>query len=465
MPSLAFHLLAPAYVFHLRSIFPPSTPAAPTSDGSWKTHALALEKDLATMKEKYQAEQISRLASVDERLVNKGNPEALSAPAAPTSDSTPSGSQPVKRKPKKKLNDKPSEIPVRTDLATVLEDLGGRSEFVSLPGSDSLFATLSAFQQLASAVLSSEAAVTSAQRSLLLSTTTRALTALSNVLNPILRSTEITVASRATTLQTLAVLVHHIVSTSLPLLLRKPKRNTNQPATVSSLLNKLLDALITLIFDPILESFSPLSLWYLTSLLSPSPPAALPADLRPDVLHLFQSAFSPLVSAPSGYDVNLRGTLAVVALRELENLFPPRRTDGIRRPWTHDNRVKTLVRKDSLWYMCTILHVLFAPTKDCSTSGSSVRTNGAVSERRITDAFSRIVNRCRMCQDLVSRAASCNPEIADADGDDGKPSDEPPNDLDLEVIDEVGYGMILGVMERFWRWTGERHFHFGWYMI
>ncbi|KAJ7480029.1 hypothetical protein B0H11DRAFT_1264533 [Mycena galericulata] len=371
------------------------------------------------MKEKYQAEQI----------------KALSAPAAPTSDSTPSGSQPVKRKPKKKLNDKPSEIPVRTDLATVLEDLGGRSEFVSLPGSDSLFATLSAFQQLASALLSSEAAVTSAQRYLLLSTTTRALTALSNVLNPILRSTEITVASQATTLQTLAVLVHHLVSTSLPLLLRKPKRNTNQPATVSSLLNKLLDALITLIFDPILESFSPLSLRYLTSLLSPSPPAALPADLRPDVLHLFQMA----------------------ALRELENLFPPRRKDGIRRPWTHDSRVNTLVRKDSLWYMCTILHVLFAPTKHCSTSGSSVRSDGAVSERRITDAFARILNRCRMCQDFVNRTAPCNEEIADADGDEGHPSDEPPNDLDLEVIDEVGYGMLLGVMERFWRWTGEFH--------
>ncbi|KAJ7725525.1 hypothetical protein DFH07DRAFT_853960 [Mycena maculata] len=430
-----------SYVLRLRSLFPPSTPTAPTADGSWKNHALALEKSLATLKEKYERQQIKALATA----------------AAPVSDAAPSSSQVVKRKQKKKGADKRPDAPARADLETVLEDLNGRPEFVSLPMSNSLFSTVSAFQQLTDALNTSAAAVTAAQRSLLLSTTTRALTALSNVLHPILRSTEMTVVSQATTLQALARIVHDLISSSLPLLLRQPTKNASKPATVSTLLNKLLDSLISLVFHPLLESFTSLSHRYLTSLFAPTAPTTLPVDLRPDVLHLFQSIFSPLVAAPSNYDINLRSTLALTTLRELEGLFPPRRTEDTRPPWTHCNRVQALVRKDAFWYLCTILHVLFAPIKDCSTSGSAVRVDGAVSERRITDVLSRIINRCRKCQDSAVGGGTdaCNDEIPDRDSNGEEIFEGPSNELDLDVIDEVGYGMILGIMEQYWRWTGE----------
>ncbi|KAJ6573886.1 hypothetical protein DFH09DRAFT_1361939 [Mycena vulgaris] len=427
-----------AYVLELRSVFPPSKPTAPTTGGSWKAHALALEKDLAGLKAKYEAEQIKTLA-------------ALSAPSI---EIAASGSQPPKRKPKKKPTEKRTDAPARVDLETVLEDLDDRLDFAALPSSDSLFSTFSAFQQLTCALTSSSTPVTASQRSLLLSTTTRALTALATVLQPILSSPEITVPSQAAGLQAFAVVVHHLVSSSLPFLLRKPKQN--QPPTVSSLLNKLLDSLITLIFHPILESFAPLSSRYLTSLLAPTPPAVLSVDLRPDVLHLFQSAFSPLVSAPSGYEVNLRGTLSLTALQQLESLFPSRTTDSVRQPWTHDSRVHALVRNDALWYQCTALHILLAPRKDCSTLGSTLPADGAVSEPKIVDALSRILSRCRTSQDfgcIVGTIDTCNEEMSGRDSDaDGV---ETPNDLDYEVIDEVGYGMILGVMERYWRWTGD----------
>ncbi|KAJ7451108.1 hypothetical protein FB451DRAFT_1284705, partial [Mycena latifolia] len=430
-----------AYVLELSSIFPPSKPAAPTADGSWKTHALALEKDLAALKAKYEAEQI----------------KMLSTPAAPANDAPASGSQLPKRKPKKKSTDKRPDAPARADLESVLEDLDGQPDFVALPTSDSLFSSFSAFQQLTCALTSSSTPVTAAQRSLLLATMTRALTALANVLHPILSSTDITVPSQAATLQTLAILVHHLVSSSLPLLLRKRKQNANPPATVSSLLNKLLDGLITHIFRPVLESFTPLCQRYLMSLLSPTSPAVLPTDLRRHVLHLFTNAFSPLVSAPSGYEVDLRGTLALTALRELEGLFPPRQADGLRQPWTHDNRVNALVRKDALWYHCTALHILFAPRKDFSTLGSTVRTDEAVSEPKIVGALSRILNRCRTSEQFRSincATDTCNEEIPGRDSD-VDVNVEVPSGLDYEVIDEVGYGMILGVMERYWRWTGE----------
>ncbi|KAJ7652058.1 hypothetical protein DFH06DRAFT_1206673 [Mycena polygramma] len=422
-----------SYVLQLRSIFPPSIPAAPTTDGSWKTHALALEKELAGMKQKYDAERIKSLAN----------------PTAPVSDTAPSGSQSVKRKPKKKATDKRLDAPVQVDLETLLEDLSSRPEFVSLPASDSLFSSCCAFQQLASALSTSEVAVTGAQRSLLLSTTLRALTAVSNVLRPILRSPELSVVSQASTLQTLSVFVHHLVSSSLPFFLRKPKRGADGPATISPRLNKFLDALISSIFIPVLESFSPLSRRYLESLLPTTPSTILPVDLRLDVLQLFQSAFSPLVSAPSAYDANLRATTALTALREFENLFPPRRKDDTRLPWTRNNRITALVRKDTLWYLCTVLHVLFTPPKDW------VPTAGTVSQRQIVDALARISSRCRKCQtpQTAGTTDTCNTPDRKSGIDDEATFAQLPNLLDLDVIDEVGYEMLLGVMERYWIWV------------
>ncbi|KAJ6569514.1 hypothetical protein B0H19DRAFT_697176 [Mycena capillaripes] len=374
-------------------------------------------------------------------------------PAAPLSDA-PSGSQSMKRKPKKKATDKRLDAPPHVDLETLLQDLNGRPEFVSLAASDSLFSSFSAFQRLTSALWSSEVAITAAQRSLLLSITIRALTALASVLHPILRSPETNVASQASKLQTLAAFVNILISSSLPFLLRKPKRGTNQPATVSSLLNQLLDAVITIIFFPVVESFSPLSRWYLTFLFPTTPSTILPVDLRPDVLRLFQSAFSPLVSAPSAYEVNLRGTIALTALRELENLFPLRRTDGTRLPWTHASRVNTLARKDALWYLCTVLHVLFTPPKDRS---NPVSTAGAVSGE-IANTFARIVNRCRKCQvgSVAGTTGRCNILDRDSDVDDEEVRYAgSPNVLDFDVIDEVGHEILIGIMERYWEWIGD----------
>ncbi|KAF8213812.1 hypothetical protein K438DRAFT_1957156 [Mycena galopus ATCC 62051] len=431
-------LTEPAYVLQLRSKFPPSTPTAPTTDGSWKTHALALEKDLADLKQKYETEQIKTLIT----------------PTASASDATSSTGQSVKRKPKKKATANRPDVLPHTDLETVLESLHGRSEFASLPSSNALFSGLSAFQELTSALWSSEVAATAAQRSLLLSSTNRALTSLACVLHSILLSQQLSVVSQVSTLQILANLMNHLISSSLPFLLRKPKHGIHEPGTVSLLLNKLLNTLITSIFDPIVESFLPLSRRYLASLFPTTPSTILPADLRPEVLHLFQNAFHGLVSVSSAYEVDLRATIALTALRELENLFPPRRTDGARLPRTHDNRLSALARKDTLWYLCTILRVVFTPPKDCSQSRRP--TAAAVAERKIVDSFSRIVNRCRRCQNIGSQedmADTCNnsDRDPDVDGDAIRCSDN----LDLDVIDEVGYQMILGVMERFWRWTGE----------
>lgn len=48
-----------AYVLDLRAKFQPFTPSAPTADGSWRTHALSLERDHAKLQVMYDAEKIS----------------------------------------------------------------------------------------------------------------------------------------------------------------------------------------------------------------------------------------------------------------------------------------------------------------------------------------------------------------------------------------------------------------------
>ncbi|KAJ7293949.1 hypothetical protein C8J57DRAFT_1270426 [Mycena rebaudengoi] len=426
-----------AYVLELRSLFSPSSPAAPTSDGSWKTHALALEKDLRSLKEKYEAEQLKVLT------INSANH------VGDTSDNQPSNT--TAKKKKKKPVEKRIDIPARADLETILGDLTSQSEFASLPASDSLFSSFSALQQLASALSSSS---TASQRTLLLSTATHALIALASILHPIIR-TEGATTSQAATLQTLSTLVHYLLTSSVPILSRKAKRNKDQPATASPNMNKLLDVLITHIFQPLLESFVPLSDRYLAILFSPTN-SVVPANLRPDVLHLFQSALSPLVAEPSPYDANLRGSLAVHVLRELEALFPPRTTDAKQTRPTRDSRVKALARKDSLWYLCTILHLLFGSSKDCPTSGLAP-SDRPVAETRILDALSRIVTRCHNKSDGEEAIPiSTNPaDDTENTQENGIESKRPPIGLDLQIIDEVGYGMILGVVERYWRWTAD----------
>ncbi|KAK7064807.1 hypothetical protein R3P38DRAFT_3165818 [Favolaschia claudopus] len=428
-------LIKQAYVLYLRNKFPPSAPSF-QDDGLWKTRALALEKEVADLKAKYEEEQIKNLA----------------APASAPSDAAPNNSQPVKRKAKKKAPEKPVEAPRKMNLETLLEDLHGRKELASLPTSTSLFANLSAFQQLISALSSSEVPVTAAQRSLLSSTAVRTFTSISNVLHPILRSTEITVTTHLQTLQTLATLLQHLISSSLAVLLRKPKRAANQNS-VSSLMNRFLDALVTSIFNPIIESFSPLSCRFLAFLFPAKSSSTLPVDLRPDVLHILQSALSPLPSATTAFEANLRATIALTALRELENLFSPQQTKG-GNSRTRESRIGVLARKDALWYLCSVLHVVFTPSSaEHSTLSSNSLTNSAVSERNIADSLSRIIGRCRKSSNATSvDEASCPNEDHDRErmfsaGD--------LDEINPDVVDEVGFQMILGVAEKYWRWIGD----------
>ncbi|CAK5279831.1 unnamed protein product [Mycena citricolor] len=452
-----------SYVLHLQSIFPPSEPAAPTSDGSWRNHALALEKELARVKAELDVERIKTVA-----------PPPQAPPVADATHSAAPTSQP-KRKPKKKAgSDTKIEPPTRVDLQAVLES---HPDIVALPHSSTLFSALSAFERVIIAVNASDNALdpTAEQRALVCSISLRAISSLAAVLHPLLRSP---VLPSAAILQTLSTLTHHLVSHAFPVLCRHKPRKTGRPAPASSHTHELIDALILSIFHPAIESLIPLCRCYLKSLFSSKStsakqPLPLPAaDPRPDLLHLFQSAFSPLSPLAPGESRDLRAALALKSVCELEKLFP----DGLSAnpgTWTsHDARVDSLARRDALWYLCAVLHILFAPKSEpgsvpapgagASSSSSSCASSSTQSaaraafdgagEDRIADGLSRVLARCRAGGTATS---ACNSAPAAQQGinSDRAADDGLPGVADREVVvDEVGYEMLLGVAERYWLW-------------
>ncbi|KAF7331553.1 hypothetical protein MKEN_00034500 [Mycena kentingensis (nom. inval.)] len=376
-----------SYVLQLQAAFPPSKPAAPTADGSWKAHALSLEKELAGLRKKLDAAKIKSIAA----------PSPLPPPET--------SAEPVqKRKPKKKGSNKQTEPEVLTS----------KSQFTSHP---SLFASLESFDQLVS-VLDVEA-TTAAQRSLLMRTSILVVSGIADVFQPILQSKDPCVEAQRTTLQGLASVMSQVLSSALPILLRKT-------TSVTSLVNKLLDALISSVLTPTLEALVPLNNRYLHSLfpLDGNAPDVFPVDIRPDALHLFQSAYNPLVSVSSSFQHNLRNTLALVAIAQLDALFPPADAEpnlnGHKpKPKTHVMRVDALAQKDAVAYLCSVLDLLFAAIPSASASAPTF-------EQRIVDSLTKILRRCRRSG----------------------------GELDWDVIDEVGYEMILGVVEGYWRYTG-----------
>lgn len=331
------------------------------------------------------------------------------------------------------------------------------STLKSRTGEVYLFSSFSSFEKLASALPNIPNA---SQKTILLSSTIRALESVSRVLRNVLTrsppsSTSGAFCSHGETLQTLNVLTTHLLSVSFSLLFpdvssakpsteqRKPAKkakkeeksapsNSTSSGTYSlefrSSFEKLLDTLTTLVLRPIIQAFASLSETYLLSVFD-APATAAPKDrssskpspdIRPDILSLFRSTFflvSQLVvcfDTPSdgqvfsnSYVLGVREFLSLAAVRELLKLFECRESisddprthslmdfmasttlgdrhngEGMNSTTTKEStftdatskrtpagitprrnnrndRIRKLARKDAVWYLCTILHVLF----------------------------------------------------------------------------------------------------------
>jgi hypothetical protein len=255
---------------------------------------------------------------------------------------------------------------------------------------------------------------------LLLSVVLRMVEAIAKILDRIVVRQAANLPTDIDVLETLGILLHHVLSGVLPLLTSLPQHSTRQPANpISDLqgpITVLLERLTTLVFNPLIRAFCPLSEAYLNALLLPpiasaktgtnatnltntgiKPPvhaSTQPSlvDIRADVLSLFRNIISlidgqlhGLIVAPKLAVVvhTLRASLILETARELERLLVPVTTGSPgsgseahtdttamqpqmgRGPGTTE-RVGKLATKDTFWYLCTVLHILLSESSASS---------------------------------------------------------------------------------------------------
>ncbi|KAJ3921777.1 hypothetical protein F5877DRAFT_75926 [Lentinula edodes] len=397
-------------VLELRSKFPPSVPHAPTTDGSWRTHALDLENEIKVLKERQEEEQIEYLARVNEATAAlaafqttstgigvQGSPEephlVQNSTLLPNAEVSMKTAVPKKKGKQKKSNvldsngvnttkkssaQAPvpfkSEVqvpkkPLRLDLQAIFKEFQGCD---SLEGrtlnstpipctrtiEDSLFSSFSSFDRLVLAFTTHPTPLTVSQKTLLLSSTIRTLHAVSRVLNSVISLSSSPSGSLSTrktnsmkTIQTLNILLTHLLSTSFKFLFprtasfsedavvqqpgkkkrqgKKMQKKDKDPSDLRSdptagsskpplslaeefspefwtSLERLFGILTTSILEPILKSFVSLSQHYLSMTFAPenqgigkagSSPFCKFSDIRPDLLSLVQSGCNQIFQA------------------------------------------------------------------------------------------------------------------------------------------------------------------------
>lgn len=221
-----------------------------------------------------------------------------------------------------------------------------------------------------------------------------------------------TMAASHITFSVLGRALSHIITSSVP-----PISLRQEPTTVSILepseVDRVFDLLIENIFGPIIRAFGRMTHCLLSGLLGepscfnggPASPKKSsldqePDDLRPDLLRFFQMLVESLRSASlrahrkpnSRWAISLsslKASLILEVTRELGKILFPTPyavkpfgaigpdTEPANRPQNHETcvesrvwgltvpgpvsvnvRVKRLVAKDALWYLCSLMHIL-----------------------------------------------------------------------------------------------------------
>ncbi|RDB29385.1 hypothetical protein Hypma_015002 [Hypsizygus marmoreus] len=406
------HQTLSSYVLDLQEKFPSSKSEA-SSELLWRNRVLLLEHDVAALQAKLEAEQIKSLAL------------ASGGPSAPSVSPNSSSEQPIPSKKKKKKAevlvrpDKPPNSQAsRLDLQSTLDEPQGHSwlgmDIPTIPGPRSLFSALNDVLQLKS--------LFDVQPALLLSVFVRSIESAAELLQSILERTTPNLSDPAT-LGTLGLVLHRILSDVIVPLARTRAPHSMVEPESTELIVTLLDKTNSLILYPLIRAFKPKSEAFLMALFviptggssdatTPNtadrvkPPdnllghpqsTALPTDIRADMLSLFRTVFclldsqlQPLVTVPKLRLAThtLRSSLILEAARELQRLLASQPmndsssvpvsgvgTDGKQtHPRTRPPKgTERFATKDTLWYLCTILHALFSgPASNVSTASTNV---------------------------------------------------------------------------------------------
>jgi len=306
-------------------------------------------------------------------------------------------------------------------------------------------------------------------------------------------------------LQAVAILLSYLLTTVLPLFISRLNGKHKARAQDSSIIiamDEFLGQLTNLIFIPLARSFSLLSQSHTANIFSSKHATdggtAGTLDIRPDLCRLLSRAMSDLDLLGSLAAARLvhslcgvRECVALETVRAMEKNIPAQWTQAARSiPDTatgdtrisriRTDRIDKLARKDTLWYLCSILHILFTPSSGSASSAarltSKMSHNGheyvfaamcqnKLLEDAILTGLSNIIGRNHIHPCITSPSHTKNTGTNDRSsytgtGDSSICGDTGNGKLSGKwhgriTVDEVGHGMILAVVERVWLyWFG-----------
>jgi len=187
-------------------------------------------------------------------------------------------------------------------------------------------------------------------------------------------------------LETLGLVLYTTLGAALPLLVSRSSEARPSPgyniseSSVAERIVHLFERVATLVLNRLITTFAPISVLYMDGLFAfpsgsarnPTNSATLtsaaslnrsrgsssrakssPIDIRKEMFSLFRTVFhlldshSQSKSTVPGLFLTLRASLILETVRALEELLSQR-----------SRRVKRLAAKDTLWYLCSILHTL-----------------------------------------------------------------------------------------------------------
>jgi hypothetical protein len=313
----------------------------------------------------------------------------------------------------------------------------------------------------------------------LLTATKCALEELGGLLDSVLRPRKCSSTS-VELLKAVALLLSYLLTTILPLFISRAKPQEDFKFVITAL-DEILGQLVTLIFMPLTLSFGPLSQAYTANIFSIIHSAdggiLCTFDIRSDLCCLVRQAMSDLdqlsslaspivVRGLSG----IRGGMALEVVRQMET-YARTAYNGITTDTakTCTLRIRKLARKDTIWYLCNLLHILFTPPSVSSvvhiTSAtargddecvSAINCQNKLLEDGILTGLSNIIKRNHTCCCSTSPLHNRSTEMKDyrtgtgdmcGDNRNGKLSGKCHHKT---AVDEVEHGMILAVAERVW---------------
>lgn len=283
-------------------------------------------------------------------------------------------------------------------------------------------------------------------------------------------------------LRAISTLMSYLLTIVLPLFtsrLGARRKATSEDSMIMNAVDEILGRLTTLLLIPVIRSFAPLSKQFFVNVF-PSKHAtgggdAMAPDVRPDLCCLLKKALSDLdllssVAPTSLVPVffGLKERVALEAVREMENMYPERK------PATPDNvmdalhaanattpilaskpdisytdRVNALSQKDSVWYLCSILHVVFTPISVAPGTIATSRDNDLLQDAILIG----LLDLHRTASDRRFRSNS--PEIYDTGLVDAENGSSSGRCHRTATIDGVCQGMIFALVEKAWLHYGD----------